>query len=116
MFWINTIVVCVLVWSLPADSPALTVEEILLLQQNGVSETTIQMMLESEKRAQSLPETTSRPDMGVSTLTRPDGRKAIVYSTGRADQNARDAEAHLKEEQAWELLRHLIVDTRSPEQ
>ena len=115
MFAIILFIVCGLVWGQPSISAALTAEEVLLLKQNGVSEKTIQMMLESEKRAQLPRDTASQPGMGVSTITRPDGRKAIVYSTGRADPDARDAEERLKEERAWEMLRYLIIDTRSTE-
>ena len=104
---------CALLVSLPCFAAALTVEEILLLKQNGVSEKTIQMMLESEQRAQTLNASASEPRMGVTTITRPDGKKAIVYNTGREGQDARDAEERLKEERAWEMLRHLIIDTRS---
>ena len=113
MFSIIPHILCALLVSLPCAAAALTVEEILLLQQNGVSEKTIQMMLESEKRAQTLNESASQPRMGVTTIMRPDGKKAIVYSTGREGQDARDAEERLKEERAWEMLRHLIIDTRS---
>ena len=104
-----------LVGGLPSSSAALTAEEIRLLQQNGISETTIQMMLESEKRAQSLQHPTGQPRMGVTTITRPDGRKAIVYSTGRIDPDNHDAQERLKEERAWEMLRNLIIDTRPVE-
>ena len=115
MFAIITLIVCGLVWGQPSTSAALTAEEVRLLQQNGVSEQTIQMMLESEKRAQPPHDTASQPGMGITTITRPGGRKAIVYSTGRADQDTRTAEERLKEERAWEMLRHLIIDARSTE-
>jgi len=115
MFAIIAFIVGGLVWGLPSASAALTAQEVLLLKQNGVSEKTIQMMLESEKRAQQMEATASKPGIGVTTITRPDGREAIVYSTGQADWNTHDAEERLKEERAWEMLRHLIVDTRSTE-
>jgi len=99
-------------WLVPAPSGALTVEEILLLKQNGVSEKTIQMMLQSEIQASSLQNSAADQTLGIQSITRPDGGSAIVYSTGSGDQDARDAEERLKEEQAWEMLRHIIVDTR----
>ena len=105
------IMLCCLFGAVPVDSGALTVEEILLLKQNGVSEQTIQMMLHSELLgAQGA--ASGQEEMGVRTITRPGGRSAIVYTTGSGDQKARDAEEYLKEERAWEMLRHLIVDTR----
>lgn len=105
------LIVCCLWGGLPTSSDALTVEEILLLKQNGVSEKTIQMMLQSELQAQ------ARDDraMGVRTITRPGGQSSIVYSTGRGDQDQHDAEERLKEERAWEMLRHIIVDARAAE-
>jgi hypothetical protein len=47
----SLLVVSCLCWVVPVDSGALTVQEIVLLKQNGVSEQTIQMMLQSEMRA-----------------------------------------------------------------
>lgn len=106
------LIICGLVWLVTAPSGALTVEEILLLKQNGVSEETIQMMLQNEIQTRSLQTSAAGETMGIHTITRPDGRSAIVYSTGSGDHVARDAEARKKEEQAWEMLRHIIVDTR----
>ena len=106
------LILCCLCWTVPAQLLALTVEEILQLKQNGVSEETIQMMLQSEMQAQSQHDSTAGQTMGIETITRPGGQSAIVYSTGSGDPYARDAEERLKEEQAWEMLRHIIVDTR----
>ena len=105
-------IVAGLLWIMPASSHALTVEEILLLKQNGVSETTIQMMLQSEIQAQSRQGDGTGESMGVRTIKRPGGQSAIVYSTGRGDRDARSAEERWREERAWEMLRHIIVDTR----
>ena len=113
MFLTIILIVSALVWGLPPEAAALTAEEIQRLRQNGISETTIQMMLESETQARSLRDTANGQRPEVKTIVRPDGRKAIVYSTGRNDPNARDAEERLKEERAWEMLRQLIIDTRS---
>ena len=106
------IIVCCLWWGLPTQSEALTVEEILLLKQSGVSEKTIQMMLQSENQDKRQHGIATGDKMGIQTIPRPGGKSAIVYSTGSGDQDARDAEERLKEEQAWEMLRHIIVDTR----
>jgi hypothetical protein len=95
---------------LPACALALTAEEILLLKQNGVSEKTIQMMLQSEIEAQR--QCTKDEGMGIRTIIRPGGQPAIVYSTGSDDHQRRKAEERLKEARAWEMLRHIIVDTR----
>ena len=108
-------IVCCLWGALPTGSNALTVEEILLLKQNGVSEKTIQMMLQSELQAQARHDRAEGGTMGVRTITRPGGQSAIVYSTGRGDHDVRNAEERLKEERAWEMLRHIIVDARVSE-
>ncbi len=105
-------ILCCLWWVIPAASEALTANEILQLKQNGVSEETIQMMLESEMQAQSQKGSSEGETMGIKTITRPGGQPAIVYSTGSGGHDVRDADEILKEEQAWEMLRHVIVDTR----
>lgn len=93
------------------EARALTAEEVVLLKQNGVSEETIQRMLASEQAASRTEAHGERA--GIRTIERPGGRKAIVYSTGSGDHAARQAAERLKEARAWEMLRHLIVDTRS---
>lgn len=94
----------------PDPAHALTAQEVLLLKQNGVSDQTIQMMLQSEIAASR--NAAAGQEMGVKTITRPNGKTAIVYSTGNGDRRERDAEERLKEERAWEMLRHIVVDTR----
>lgn len=109
---INTIaVLACLCCTVPLSARALTTEEILLLKENGVSETTIQMMLQSEAAARTL-EAADRDAMGIRTIERSNGQPAIVYSTGRNHRLTHDAEARLQEERAWDMLRHIIVDTR----
>jgi hypothetical protein len=108
-FWIS-ILCSLLLAGVPAIARSLTVDEILLLKENGVSEKTIQMMLESEDRA-AANEAASKQG-GVRTIVRPNGHQAIIYSTGEEDQDAYDFDERRKEEKAWEMLRHLIIDTR----
>ncbi len=102
-----------LLWSLPLIASALTTEEILLLKQNGVSEKTIQMMLQSEIEAQR--DKAAGTPMGIETIVRPDGRPAIVYSTGSGNRRGKQDEEQKKVERAWRMLRHIIVDTRTPQ-
>jgi hypothetical protein len=105
------LMVCCLWGFLPFATSALTTEEILLLKQNDVSEQTIQMMLQSEMQARRTDAAGDRA--GVRTIIRPNGRPAIIYSTGGGDHDTRVTEERLKEERAWEMLRHIIVDTRN---
>lgn len=110
----NLKIVCLAIcagWLLPTPALALSVEEILLLKQNGVSEQTIQMMLQSEIEAQR--RCAKDNQMGIKTIIRPGGQPAIVYSTGGDDHRRHKAEERLKEERAWEMLRHIIIDTRN---
>ena len=99
-----------LVCCVPGFAEALTAEEILLLKQNGISEQTIRMMLQSEMAAGR--NTAAGEEMGVKTINRPGGKPAIVYSTGSNNPQARDAQERLKEERTWEMLRNIVVDTR----
>ena len=99
---------CLLLWCVPAASQALTAKEILLLKKKGVSEQTIQMMLQSELQAQ---KSAASQKMGVKTITRPDGRTAIVYSTGSGEEDIHRRAERLQEKRAWEMLRNIIVDT-----
>ncbi|MGA6924546.1 MAG: hypothetical protein WBY88_02625 [Desulfosarcina sp.] len=99
--------------SLPAYVNALTVEEILLLKQNGVSEQTIRLMIASEMQAEQ--NRAAESEMGVRTIMRPGGQPAIVYSTGSSGADTRNPEERLREERAWDMLRHIIVDARRSE-
>jgi hypothetical protein len=101
-----------LVFSLTSSSCALTVEEVLQLKKEGVSNETIQLMIEQEM----LHETLSDPDrnMGVRRVEDPDGRKSTIYSTGTAEnrQDVGEESEWEKREKAWEMLDNVIIDTR----
>jgi hypothetical protein len=105
-----------LVWLLTIACPtgtalALTAQEIILLKQHGVSEETIQMMLASENEARRA--AAAGEPAGIRTIARPGGKKAIVYTTGTGHHAAHQEKERIKEAHAWEMLRQLIVDTRS---
>jgi hypothetical protein len=101
-----------LVFFLTSPPCALTVEEVIQLKKEGVSDETIQLMIEQEM----LHETLSDPDrnMGVRRVEEPDGRGSTIYSTGKAeDQKDVGEESELeKREKAWEMLDNVIIDTR----
>ena len=101
-----------LVFFLTSSPCALTVEEVLQLRNAGVSDETIQLMIEQEM----LRESSSDPDrnMGVRRVEEPDGRRSTVYSTGKADdrQEAEEESEWEKRERAWEMLDNVIIDTR----
>ena len=90
---------------------ALTVEEVIQLKKEGVSDETIQLMIQHEMQREehSVPETT----MGERRVEEPDGRSATVFSTGpsrrRDDCEMSEQE---KRERAWDMLDNVIIDTR----
>jgi hypothetical protein len=108
-YW-GVIAILLLLAGLPTLARSLTVDEILLLKENGVSEKTIQMMLENEARTLAAGDISEQP--GVRTIVRPNGQPAIIYSTGKSGTAYTDEDERRKEERAWDMLRHLIVDTR----
>jgi hypothetical protein len=101
-----------LICFLVSSPSALTVEEVIQLKKEGVSDETIQLMIEQEM----LRETLSDPDrnMGVRKVEEPDGRGSTVYSTGTADdrQEVEEESEWEKREKAWEMLDNVIIDTR----
>ena len=105
-----------LVLFLVSSACALTVEEVLQLKKAGVSDETIQLMIEQEMQNESL----SDPDrnMGVRKVEEPDGRGSTIYSTGTADNRQEQGEESEweKRERAWEMLDNVIIDTRDSKQ
>jgi len=101
-----------LVFSLASSPCALTVEEVIQLKKEGVTDKTIQLMIEQEMLRDSL----SDPDrnMGVRRVEEPDGKGSTVYSTGTAKDrhDAGEESEWEKREKAWEMLDNVIIDTR----
>ena len=81
----------------PAVS-ALTTEEILHLKNNGVSEATIQLIIQYEM------EEKGRTESGPHIK---DGESSITYSTGRSEKRTFTEEEIRNRERAWELLNNL---------
>ncbi|MFH1081634.1 MAG: hypothetical protein V1766_15470 [Pseudomonadota bacterium] len=93
----------------PATLFALTAQEMLALKKAGVGDETIRMMMQQEEDGK---KQTSGNAMGKREIRDSQGDVSIEYSTGR---NAPSAGADTQQQQvdkAWEMLRHLIVDTR----
>jgi hypothetical protein len=81
-------------------SYAITPEQIIALKKAGVSDKTIQIMLEQEK------EHTKVVDDGQ-------GNIYIIYSTGKpAQEKKTDITEEEKLERAWKLLENIIIDKR----
>lgn len=107
-FFLAVIILTLLMIS---TSFALTVEEVIQLKQEGVSDETIQLMIQHEMQRDQLPEPETK--MGVRRVEEPDGKSATVYSTGpsrrRDDCEMSERE---KRERAWDMLDNVIIDTR----
>jgi hypothetical protein len=93
--------------SWPSTVFALTAAEILALKKGGVSEETIRTMLQQEAAMKA-----SAKDavMGRQEIRDSEGNLSIQYSTGNTVKS-RDLEQQ-KVDKAWEMLQHLIIDTR----
>jgi hypothetical protein len=92
---------------------ALTVEDVIQLKKEGVSDETIQLMIQHEMQRERLSEAEAETEIGVSRVVDPDGRSATVYSTG-PPRNRDDCEMSEREkrERAWDMLDNVIIDTR----
>lgn len=92
----------------PAAVFALTAQEVLALKKAGVGEDTIRMMIQQEKDGK-------RPApgnaMGRREIRDSQGDVSIEYSTGQSAPSA-GPDTQQQVDKAWEMLRHLIVDTR----
>ena len=80
---------------------ALTTDEILLLKQHGVSERTIQLMIQSEMEGRKQAE---------SSIRIKDEKSSITYSTGKPSGTPLAQEEKLKMERAWEMLKNLTIE------
>lgn len=81
---------------------ALTPQQVIDLKKAGVSEKTIQMMIEQEERAKD-PYAT----MGTKEIKDKDGNTVIIYTTGKSVDP--DDEESKKVENAWEMLRSITI-------
>jgi len=81
-------------------SYAITPEQIIELKKAGVSDETIQIMLEQEKE-------------GTRVIDDGQGNVYIIYSTGKSARKERaDIKEEEKIERAWKMLGNIIIDKR----
>ena len=97
---------------LPCVSFSLTVEDVIKLKKAGVSDETIQLMIQDEMMNKKAAD--PYKSMGVRKVIEPDGRSATVYSTGEIDdrENYEEESEREKREKAWDMLDDLIIDGR----
>jgi len=88
----------------PFLASALTPEQVIKLKKAGVSEKTIQMMIDQETKS-SDPYAT----MGVKEIKDKDGNTVIIHTTGRNSDSAADDEEAKKVDKAWEMLRGMTI-------
>ena len=108
----HTLLIFTTVLFLPFVSFALTVEEVIKLKKAGVSDETIQLMIQQEMQQEKLSD--PYKNMGVRKTEEPDGGGATIYSTGEIeDRDDYDEESEReKREKAWEMLHNIVIDAR----
>jgi hypothetical protein len=88
---------------------ALTSEQIIKLKKAGVSDKTIQMMIEQERDARQ-----ENPSdlIGVREVKDKEGNVVTIYSTGRPTKESPGDTEEVKVEKAWKMLQNMIIDNR----
>jgi hypothetical protein len=86
---------------------ALTPDQVIALRKAGVSDRTIQLMIEQERDAKQNPYDT----MGQKEITDSNGNRSVIYSTGKSDQTWEASEKE-KVDKAWQMLQSTIIDGR----
>ena len=92
-----------LLW--PASVSALDPEQVMGLKNAGVSDKTIQMMIQQEMAAR------ENENLGVKEIRDKDGQVITVYSTIPAANTPGDSERE-NVDKAWKMLQNIIIDGR----
>lgn len=90
-----------------SQAMALTADQVLALKKAGVSERTIQLMIQQEMTARQNTES----DAGMREIKDKDGNAVTVYSTG-ASSDPIDATERENVDRAWDMLHRVIIDGR----
>ena len=88
---------------------ALTPDQIIKLKKAGVSDKTIQMMLEQERDAR---QENPSDQIGVREVKDKEGNVVTIYSTGRSTKESPGDTEDAKVEKAWKMLQNMIIDNR----
>jgi len=109
-FFIITIMIL-----LPYVCFSLTVDEVIRLKKAGVSDETIQLMIQHEMQREKLSD--PYKNIGIRKIKEQDGRSSTIYSTGEiGDQEGYEEESEReKREKAWEMLHNIVIDSRDRE-
>ena len=89
---------------------ALTPDQIIRLKKAGVSDQTIQMMLQQEREAR---QENPADSIGVREVKDKDGNVVTVYSTGRPSREGSTGDAEdVKVDKAWKMLQNMIIEKK----
>ena len=91
---------------LTPELKALTTEEVIQLKEKGVSDKTIQLMIQSETEK----EEPVKKISGIKEVKTSDNKSEIIYSTGSPVTTKIDAEEQQKMDNAWEMLKNLYIE------
>jgi hypothetical protein len=90
-------------------SYALTPDQIIQLRKAGVSDETIQMMLQQERDAK---EANPYDQIGVREIKDKEGNSVTIYSTGRSTKAGTGDPEKENVDKAWKMLQNMIIDKR----
>jgi len=90
-------------------SYALTTDQILRLRKAGVSDETIQMMLQQERDAK---EANPYDQIGVREIKDKEGNGITIYSTGRSTKASTSDPEEENVDKARKILQNMIIDKR----
>ena len=93
-------------------SYALTPDQIIKLKKAGVSDKTIQMMLQQERDAKEAKEENPYDQIGMREIKDKEGNVVTIYSTGRSAKESTGNSEEEKVDKAWKMLQHMIIDNR----
>jgi type II secretory pathway pseudopilin PulG len=90
---------------------ALTTDEVIKLKKAGVSEKTIQTMIEQERSGK---QPNPADQIGVREVKDAEGNTSVNYSTGAPTAPTQNQSEQQKVEEAWKMLQNqnMIIDNR----
>jgi hypothetical protein len=112
MEWLRkiTVAICMVVLSF-TWAYALTTDEVIKLKKAGVSEKTIQTMIEQERAGK---QGNPADQIGVREVKDAEGNTSVIYSTGAPTTPTQGGSEQEKVEKAWKMLQNqnMIIDNR----
>jgi len=91
---------------------ALTTDEVIRLKKAGVSEKTIQTMIEQERAGR---QPNPADQIGTREVKDAEGNTSVIYSTGAPTAPTQNQSEQQKAEEAWKMLQNqnVIIDRRN---